>query len=145
LVGGRTLREEIERGPLDVDRARGLAIQIARALGAAHDAGVVHRDFKPENILVTADGIKIVDFGIAADVRDAGMTKLTRDGARLGTPAYMAPEQLVGGVVDARTDLYAFGVVLDEMRTGRHPLSAVVEHGQGEPEDLSRPRPGAGE
>lgn len=129
LVGGHTLRDEIDRGPIEPSRVRTIAIQIARALGAAHAAGVVHRDLKPENILVTDDGIKIVDFGIAADVRDAGLTKLTRDGSRLGTPAYMAPEQLVGAASDARVDVYAFGIVLDEMLTGRHRFAAA---GSGE-------------
>ena len=85
---------------------------------------MVHRDLKPENVLLTDDGaVKVVDFGIA-HVEGADATRLTLTGALLGTPAYMAPEQLVGATVDGRTDVYAAGVVLAEMLTGRHPLQA---------------------
>jgi len=123
-VSGETLRSAIARGPIDESRVRAIAIEMASALGAAHDAGVIHRDLKPENVLIKADGrIKIVDFGIA-QIEGPESTRLTRAGAMLGTPAYMAPEQLLGGQVDARADLYAVGVVLSEMLTGRHPLRA---------------------
>jgi hypothetical protein len=124
-VPGETLRAVVERGALDETRARRLALQIAGALVAAHDAGVIHRDLKPENVLLTANGdAKVVDFGIAhVDTPDD--TRLTRTGMLLGTPAYMAPEQFVGGRVDARTDIYAFGVLLTELVTGRHPLHAA--------------------
>jgi hypothetical protein len=132
LVTGHTLRREIERGPIDPLRTHTLAIEIARALCAAHDAGVIHRDLKPENVMITADGgVKVVDFGIA-DVPGSGITRLTRDGALLGTPAYMAPEQLLGAAIDARADIYAFGIVLDEMRTGRHPMSAILDGTRGQ-------------
>jgi hypothetical protein len=105
------------------ERALGIAREIARALCAAHDAGVIHRDLKPENVLLTPDGgVKVVDFGIAL-LEGPAVSRLTRTGALLGTPAYMAPEQLLGGAIDARTDLYSFGVMLKEMLTGRHPLS----------------------
>ena len=125
-VAGETLRAWIERGPLDPARGRAIALQIAGALAAAHDAAVVHRDLKPENVLVTATGdVKVVDFGIA-HVEGPEATRLTRAGAMLGTPAYMAPEQLLGAAVDSRADIYAFGVLLSEMTTGRHPLSAVT-------------------
>ena len=125
-VAGETLRAWIDRGAIDPARARAMAIQIAGALVAAHDAGVVHRDLKPENVLVTATGdIKVVDFGIA-HVEGPEASRLTRAGAMLGTPAYMAPEQLLGTSVDSRADIYAFGVLLSEMTTGRHPLSAVT-------------------
>ena len=122
-VGGGTLRELIARGAVPPERALGIAREIARALCAAHDAGVIHRDLKPENVLLTPDGgVKVVDFGIAL-LEGPAVSRLTRTGALLGTPAYMAPEQLLGGAIDARTDLYSFGVMLKEMLTGRHPLS----------------------
>jgi serine/threonine protein kinase len=123
-VDGETLRVAISRGPMAAPRARAIAVQIARGLCAAHEAGVVHRDLKPENVLLNAAGdVKVVDFGIA-HVEGPEATRLTRAGALLGTPAYMAPEQLVGAAVDGRADIYAFGVVLNEMVTGQHPLSA---------------------
>jgi hypothetical protein len=120
-IEGHTLRSEIERGPLDPARAAMIAADIARALCAAHDVGVVHRDLKPENVLITSGGaVKVVDFGIAyAD----GGTRLTRPGNAVGTPAYMPPEQLIGGTTDVRADIYALGVVFTEMLTGQHPLS----------------------
>ena len=125
-VPGRTLRAELERGPIEGPRAMAIAAEIARALAAAHAAGVVHRDLKPENVLITDEGaVKVVDFGIA-HVEGADRTRLTRDGALVGTPAYMAPEQLVGRPVDARTDIYAAGVLLAEMVSGRHPSSPTV-------------------
>ena len=121
-VEGETLREIISRGPLEPARARTIATQVGHALRAAHDAGIVHRDLKPENVLVTPGGdVKVVDFGIA-HVEGSEATRLTRSGALLGTPAYMAPEQLLGRTVDPRADIYAFGVLLSEMVTGRHPL-----------------------
>jgi hypothetical protein len=120
-VPGGTLRQAIDAGAIDRDRARAIALEIARGLAAAHAAGVVHRDLKPDNVVLSESGtVKVVDFGIAAvDGRDSS---LTGDGALLGTPAYMAPEQLAGGEVDRRADIYAFGVVFFEMLTGRHPL-----------------------
>ena len=121
-VSGETLRSAIARGPVPAARVRTIAMEMASALGAAHEAGVIHRDLKPENVLIKADGsIKIVDFGIA-QIETPESTRLTRAGAMLGTPAYMAPEQLLGGPVDARADIYAFGIVLSELLTGRHPL-----------------------
>jgi len=121
-IEGHTLRSEIDRGPLKAMRALAIATDIARALCAAHDAGVVHRDLKPENVLITVGGaVKVVDFGIA--YADDANTRLTRPGDAVGTPAYMPPEQLIGGTTDARADIYALGVVLAEMLTGAHPLS----------------------
>jgi hypothetical protein len=126
FLDGRTLRAVVDEGPLDVAAAHAIALQIAQGLRAAHEAGVVHRDLKPENIIITPSGAaKIVDFGIAwlEGPGHTHQTKLTRAGAMIGTPAYMAPEQLMGQRVDARTDVYAFGVILAEMLSGRHPLS----------------------
>ena len=121
-IQGRTLREELQHGPLEPARAVRLAAEIARALCAAHDSLVVHRDLKPENILLTASGaIKIIDFGIARIDR-LDLPALTMPGLVQGTPGYMAPEQLVGGAVDARVDVYALGVILSEMLLGHHPF-----------------------
>lgn len=130
-VPGHTLAAEIAQGPIAPARAGAMARQIAGALAGAHDAGVVHRDLKPDNVLIDAHGVKVVDFGIA-HVEAPEATRLTRAGAMLGTPAYMAPEQLLGGSVDARADLFAFGVMLSEMLTGRHPLAEAAD---------PRPRP----
>jgi hypothetical protein len=133
-LDGRTLRAVIDDGPIDVATARLIALSVARGLRAAHDAGVIHRDLKPENIVVGPGGsAKIVDFGIAwlESPGDTHHTKLTRAGAMIGTPAYMAPEQLMGQTPDARADIFAFGVILAETLSGRHPLiagsSAAVE------------------
>ena len=122
-VAGRTLRAEIEQGALAPARALSIASDIAQALAAAHDAGVIHRDLKPENVILTAsDGVKVVDFGIAY-LEHPGATHLTAEGVLLGTPAYMAPEQLAGGRVDGRADIHAAGTLLFEMISGRHPMN----------------------
>lgn len=121
FIEGHTLRSEIDRGPIEPTRAVSIAADVARALCAAHDAGIVHRDLKPENVLITGGGtVKVVDFGIAHV--DNNRTRLTRPGDAVGTPAYMAPEQLIGGDSDGRADIYALGIVLSEMVSGRHPL-----------------------
>ena len=126
-VDGRSLKEVIQEGSLSIERAVRLGIQIAEGLHAAHRAGVIHRDIKPENIMVIGEGaeeVKLMDFGIAR-LRDAGAsTRLTRSGMILGTPVYMAPEQIEGGEVSERTDIYAFGVVLYEMLSGDVPFKA---------------------
>jgi serine/threonine protein kinase len=120
-VRGRTLRAALAEGPLPRERALAIAREIAQALQAAHQAGVIHRDLKPENVLLSDTGaVKVVDFGLARVTAD-GVTQLTHHGALLGTPAYMAPEQLLGTPADARADIYAFGIVLSEMIAGRHP------------------------
>jgi serine/threonine protein kinase/tetratricopeptide (TPR) repeat protein len=117
---GETLQERLGRGPLQPMEAAEIAIQVAQGLAAAHDRGVIHRDIKPSNLLITSDGrVKILDFGVAK-LSDAA---LTRPGETLGTLAYMSPEQLAGGDVDTRTDLWSLGVVLHEMLTGRRPLA----------------------
>ena len=119
-VGG-TLKHAIGRGPLPVAEAVSCAVQVAEGLAHAHAAGVIHRDIKPANLMFAGDGtLKILDFGIA---KVAG-EKLTRTGLVLGTLAYMSPEQAAGGGLDHRTDLWALGVVLHEMLTGRPPFAA---------------------
>jgi serine/threonine-protein kinase len=132
-VAGRSLRDELAKGALPLDRALHVLRGIAAGLGAAHAAGIVHRDLKPENVmLVHHDGdpdfVKILDFGIAkldpaAPPARAGATpQITRAGAVIGTPDYMSPEQAIGEAVDARTDLYALGIILFEMLTGERPF-----------------------
>jgi serine/threonine-protein kinase len=122
FIQGRTLRQELQHGPFDHVRALRVAAEITSALCAAHDAHVVHRDLKPENVLITESGaVKVIDFGIARLARE-GLPTLTAAGLIHGTPGYMAPEQLVGAPADARSDLYALGIVLGEMVLGRHPL-----------------------
>jgi len=119
---GGTLRSAIAKGPLPVAEAIRCAAQVADGLAHAHAHGVIHRDIKPANLMFSGDGsLKILDFGIA---KIAG-EKLTRTGLVLGTLAYMSPEQAAGGVLDHRTDLWALGVVLHEMLTGRPPFSAA--------------------
>jgi predicted Ser/Thr protein kinase len=112
---GQSLKAELADGPLGPARALETAIEIVRALCAAHEAGIIHRDLKPENIVRTEEGrIKLLDFGIA-QFADRTLTQLTMAGAVIGTPAYMAPEQLQGRDVDFRADLYAVGVLITEM------------------------------
>ena len=123
-VEGQTLRDEIAAGPLPVEIALDTALQIARALAAAHARGVVHRDLKPENVIRSRDGVvKVLDFGLAYLQQDSGETRLTRTGTLLGTPGYMSPEQLRGEDVGPATDIYALGLVLHEMLAGQHAFS----------------------
>jgi serine/threonine-protein kinase len=121
FVRGETLERLIERaGPLSAERASDLAMQALSALAHAHGLGVVHRDLKPANLMLTDGGsVKIMDFGIA---RVSGSEHLTNAGFMMGTPAYMAPEQVLGHEVDARADLYAMGVVLYRLVTGKLPF-----------------------
>ncbi|MDP2319907.1 MAG: serine/threonine-protein kinase [Acidobacteriota bacterium] len=126
---GRALREELAEGPLPPERAVATAREIAHALVAAHERGIVHRDLKPENIVRVATGsVKILDFGLAQfDVAAqdlASVTRLTDPGVMAGTPPYMAPEQLLGQPTSARTDQFAFGVLLYELFTGKHPFGS---------------------
>ena len=115
------------RGPLPVPKALHYAVQIADALDAAHRSGIIHRDLKPANILLTKSGVKLLDFGLAtmnASARENDATvSLVDEAAFVGTPQYMAPEQLAGAEVDARTDLWAFGCVLYEVLTGKYAFS----------------------
>jgi len=118
-VQGRTLQDVLKSGTLEFNEVQRLSVQILDALGFAHSKGIVHRDIKPANILVTEDGrIKIMDFGIAHVVG----SDLTQGEDVLGSPNYMAPEQLSKGTIDPRTDLFAFGVVLYRMLTGTLPF-----------------------
>src|ERR1700694_5834915 len=103
------------KGPLPVDQALKYAVQICDALDAAHRKGITHRDLKPSNILATKTGIKLLDFGLAKQATGLGPDDptITRTGAVMGTPGYMAPEQWEGKETDARSDIYSFGCVLD--------------------------------
>ncbi len=153
LVEGEDLSERIARGPIPVDEAIPIALQIAEALEAAHEQGIVHRDLKPANIKITDDGtVKVLDFGLAkaweTETGDSSLSlspTLTRHatnaGVILGTAAYMSPEQARGKKVDRRADIWAFGVVLWEMLTGRKlfdgdTVSDVLASVLKEPPDL---------
>ena len=122
---GETLADRIEKGALPLDQALKFATQIADALDRAHRAGVTHRDVKPQNIMLTRDGVKVLDFGLAKSSSKPGPSEatltavLTTEGTVMGTPQYMAPEQFEGKEADARSDIWAFGAVLYEMVTGR--------------------------
>jgi serine/threonine-protein kinase len=120
LVDGPSLARVLDAGPLDPARAMDITAQAATGLQAAHAAGVVHRDIKPGNLLVSRDGqIKITDFGIA---QAAGAERLTRTGALVGTPAYLAPERAAGGLATPAGDLYALGIVAHQCLTGKVPF-----------------------
>ncbi|HSS51896.1 MAG TPA: serine/threonine-protein kinase [Thermoanaerobaculia bacterium] len=143
---GETLRDRIRRGPMPLAEAREVAIQVARGLARAHEAGIVHRDIKPANVILPRRGeAKILDFGIARLEGDE--VSLTRTGASWGTPAYMSPEQARGEPVDGRTDVWSLGVMIYEMVAGRRPfggesiealVSSILTQ---EPEPLERLRP----
>jgi Tol biopolymer transport system component len=142
LVEGQDLAERLARGPLAIDEALSIAIQVAHALEAAHEHGIIHRDLKPANIKVRDDGaVKVLDFGLAKALEPApganddpsgvlnsptitSPALLTARGLILGTAAYMSPEQARGKTVDRRADIWAFGVVLEEMLTGRPMFAA---------------------
>lgn len=149
-VEGRTLRDMLNKaGRLPVPLAVRLAAQVARALDHAHRFGITHRDVKPENIMVTLDGrVKLMDLGIAKGTRER---RITLTGALVGTPGYMAPEQVEGNPVDGRADLYSLGMTLYEMVTGVLPFGAAGDPVQSlvrrlteEPEPPSRHNPDLG-
>jgi eukaryotic-like serine/threonine-protein kinase len=125
LVVGETLRDELREGALPADILLPTLTEIASGLAAAHAAGIVHRDLKPENIVRRTDGqVKILDFGVARVDQEGSETalRLTETGMAIGTPGYMAPEQLAGSAVGARADVFAFGVLGWELATGEHPF-----------------------
>jgi serine/threonine protein kinase/Flp pilus assembly protein TadD len=125
LVEGQGLDDRIASGPLEIDEAIDIAAQIAEGLNEAHEKGIIHRDIKPGNIMISENGrVKIMDFGVAKSV---STTTTTKPGATIGTVAYMSPEQSRGEVLDHRTDVWALGVVLYEMLTGRRPFTGSYE------------------
>ncbi len=141
FVPGRTLRWHLESERFDFSKTLDATLQLTEALTAAHDKGITHRDLKPENIMVTPDSnggcrMKILDFGLAKQLQQpcpleaSALTQTmlaeTTPGFRLGTIAYMAPEQLEGELADARTDIYALGLVVYEMATGVHPFRGAT-------------------
>ena len=124
LVDGRPLTQLLAAGPLDPERTLDLVSQVAAGLAAAHAAGLVHRDIKPGNLLVSASGtVKITDFGIAYA---AGSAPLTRTGTVIGTPAYLAPERLAGAVAGPASDLYSLGIVAYECLAGAVPFAGTA-------------------
>jgi len=129
LVAGQTISELIGKGRFSEERATAVALQVLAGLEAAHRAGIIHRDIKPSNLMLTPEGtVKILDFGLAKIDRvnasfDMSMRSLTATGTVVGTVCYMSPEQILAKPVDARSDLFSFGVVLYEMLAGRLPFS----------------------
>ena len=133
-----TLGAEVADGkPMALRRAIRFGMDIARGMAVAHMAGIVHRDLKPANVLIDNEGLlKIVDFGVAA-AQHQGDTQLTKTGYVIGSPKYMAPEQILGKKVDERADIYSLGIMLYEMLTGAPPyhrgdhMSVMYQHVQG--------------
>jgi serine/threonine-protein kinase len=132
-LSGETLKARLHRAPpLTYAEALRALIEVASALGAAHEAGIVHRDLKPDNIMLVETpnqrAAKLLDFGVAKLIDPALRAKGTATGQTIGTPAYMSPEQCLGAAIDARSDVYAFGVILFTMFTGRLPFEGDVEY-----------------
>ena len=139
-----TLSAEVkDKKPMDIERAMKFTYDVCSGMESAHAANVVHRDLKPNNILIDDNSVvKIVDFGVAAATQSTD-TKLTKTGLLVGTPTYMAPEQVLGKEVDERTDIYSLGVIMYEMLTGRPPysgkdsMSIMYQHVQGKADKIS--------
>jgi serine/threonine protein kinase/Tfp pilus assembly protein PilF len=122
FIDGIELKDKIKSGPIPIKEAINIAVQIAEGLEAAHKKGIVHRDIKSQNIMISDDGkVKIMDFGLA---KVSGGTQLTKVGSTIGTAAYMSPEQALGEEVDSRSDIFSFGVALYEMLTTKLPFNA---------------------
>ena len=122
LLEGEALAERLRRGPLSVSETVPIGLGMLAALSALHARGIVHRDLKPSNVFLTPHGVKLLDFGLARPELEQSLstaTELTRTGIVMGTPRYMAPEQVTGEAVDARSDLFAAGAILFEMLAGR--------------------------
>jgi serine/threonine-protein kinase len=148
-VVGKTLKDLVKQGPLSLERSMKFAIQLAEALETVHSAGIVHRDVKGDNAIVR-DGreeLKLMDFGIAKPTDDEGRTWKTHTGIIVGTPRYMAPEQIEHGTVSPRTDIYSWGIVFYEMLTGDAPFSAptptslLLKHLNETPQPVRERRP----
>ena len=142
---GESLKDKIEKGPLSMEDALDIVIQVADGLAEAHGEGIVHRDIKPANIMVTEKGVvKIVDFGLA---KLAGQTRVTKSGTTVGTAFYMSPEQATGKEVDHRSDIWSLGIVLYELLTGEPPFKGEHEAAllyqivHAEPEPMTSIRP----
>jgi len=128
LVGGQSLAQLLQGGPLSWQQVVDIASQIGDALSKAHERGIVHRDMKPDNVVVDEDGrVKILDFGVAKPV--SGTPALTGEGVLVGTPSYMSPEQARGEPIDHRTDIWSLGVMLFKMVTGRLPYASAPVQG----------------
>jgi len=126
LVDGLSLEELLRQGAVDIGAAVNYAHQVLAALACAHGRGVIHRDIKPSNILIGANGVvKLTDFGIA---RSTSATAITGTGMAVGTLAYMSPEQIQAGAIDARSDIYSFGVTFYEMVVGRRAFQGETQH-----------------
>jgi serine/threonine-protein kinase len=154
---GETLAARLARGPLPLDQALRFGVEIADALDVAHRRGVVHRDLKPGNVMLTLSGVKLLDFGLAKVIGPsegaggistlATMANLTQEGVIVGTVQYMAPEQLDGKEADARSDIFSFGALLHEMATGRKAFSGATQASlisailRDEPQPISQVQP----
>jgi len=147
LVEGEPLSQMIARGPLTPADAVRVAAHVADGLAEAHEKGIVHRDIKPDNILVSKKVVKILDFGIAKQIGGTADPSLTQGGMVIGTPHYMSPEQALGRAVEARTDIFSLGVVLYEMLSGTKPFQAeaatqvLLQIVMNEPRDIAEAAP----
>ncbi|MCH7749084.1 MAG: serine/threonine protein kinase, partial [Acidobacteria bacterium] len=137
-VSGEALQASLARGPVSPQRALEIASEIAEALDEAHTHRLVHRDLEPANVMLTGQGhVKVMDFGLAKAIESASgpldnaetVGPITESGVRVGTPGYMAPEQLLGGQTDTRSDIFAFGILLYEMLAGVQPFHRTSQSG----------------